>query len=251
MTTDIWRSKVERYIDAELSDEDMRAMSEHLRECASCSSDALQQLQWKRAIRIAGQRYGPAAEFRRRINHQISPQTRLAWYWKPAFALAAVAVILVAGWFAYSTSQGRSQQLCSELVDIHVADLAASTPVEVVSSDRHTVKPWFQGKVPFTFDLPELENSPFTLAGGRLAYLNHEPGSELIYDVRRHHISVFIFRDTPELARSFSSKDVSRDVLKFYIESWSAHGLRYFVLGDANPTDIQQLAALLKQAGNG
>ena len=250
MTEDIWRSKVERYIDAELSPQEMRAMSEHLRDCASCASDALQQLQLKRAIKIVGQCYAPAPEFRRGTHDQMRPQTRSTWFWKPAFALVTVVVILAAVWFTYSSKRGRSQQLLTELVDIHVADLAASTPVEVASSDRHTVKPWFQGKVPFTFDLPELANSPFILVGGRLAYLNHEPGTQLIYNIRSHHISVFIFRDTPELASSFASKDARTDVLKFYFESWSAHGLRYFVLGDANPTDIQQLAGLLKQAGN-
>jgi anti-sigma factor RsiW len=250
MTEDIWRSKVDQYIDGELSGEEMKAMSAHLRECAVCASDALQSFQLKRALKFAGQRYVPEATLRRKISDQVSPRNRRAWYWKPAFALAIVAVILVAAWFSYSSKQRRSEQLLTELLDIHVADLAASTPVEVASSDRHTVKPWFQGKVPFTFDLPELGNSPFTLAGGRLVYLNHEPGAQLVYNVRAHHISVFIFRETPELASSFSS-NLSKDVLKFYVESWSAHGLHYFVLGDANPTDIQQLAGLLKQAGNG
>jgi anti-sigma factor RsiW len=250
MNDDAWRSKLDRYIDGELSEQEMRAMSEHLRECAACASEALRRVQLKGAMKVAGQRYVPDSQFRRRISAQIRPEARRTWNWKPAFALALVAVILVAGWFYYSSKRGRSEQLLTELVDIHVADLAASAPVEVVSSDRHTVKPWFQGKVPFTFDLPELGNSPFALMGGRLAYLNHEPGAQLIYNIRAHHISVFIFRDTPELSDSFSS-NFSKDVLKFYVESWSAHGLRYFVLGDANPNDIQQLAGLLKQAGNG
>ena len=63
----------------------------------------------------------------------------------------------------------------SELVDLHVATLASSNPIDVVSSDRHTVKPWFEGKIPFTFNLPELQNSPFTLVGGRVSYLNQSP----------------------------------------------------------------------------
>lgn len=251
MIDDIWPTKVERYIDGELSEQETQEMTAHLRECASCASAAMQQMQLKRALKFAGQRYVPEPEFRRKIHGQVSPQARRGWSWKPAFALALVAVILAAAWSSYWSKHARSQQLLTELVDIHVADLAAAVPVEVVSSDRHTVKPWFQGKVPFTFDLPQLENSPFTLLGGRMAYLNHEPGAQLIYNIRNHHISVFVFRNTPELASSFSSNDVSREVLKFYVASWSAHGLRYFVLGDANPADIQQLAGLLKQAGNG
>ncbi len=160
-------------------------------------------------------------------------------------------ILLVAGIFlSRSSEQARSGQLLSELTDIHVANLAASSPVDVVSSDRHTVKPWFQGKVPFTFNLPELAGSPFTLVGGRLTYLDHEPGAHLIYNIGAHHISVFVFRDQPDLAHAFSTRESSRDVLKFHVESWSAHQLRYFVVGDASDESIHQLTSMWKEAGN-
>ncbi len=83
----------------------------------------------------------------------------------------------------------------SELVDQHVATLASSNPVDVVSTDRHTVKPWFEGKIPFTFNLPDLQGSPFALAGGRVAYVKQSPGAELIFRIRQHQISVFIFQE--------------------------------------------------------
>jgi len=160
-------------------------------------------------------------------------------------------ILLVAGIFlSRSSEQARSEQLLSELTDIHVANLAASSPVDVVSSDRHTVKPWFQGKVPFSFNLPELAGSPFTLVGGRLTYLDHEPGAHLIYNIGAHHISVFVFRDQPDLAHAFSTGESSRDVLKFHVESWSAHELRYFVVGDASDEFIHKLTSMWKEAGN-
>src|SRR3989454_12268228 len=71
----------------------------------------------------------------------------------------------------------------------------AHRTVDVISSDRHTVKPWFQGKIPFAFDLPQLQNSEFSLLGGRMAYLDQTPGAHLIYDMRKHHISVFVFQE--------------------------------------------------------
>jgi anti-sigma factor RsiW len=138
--------------------------------------------------------------------------------------------------------------LLAELTDLHVANLAASTPVDVVSSDRHTVKPWFQGKVPFSFNLPELAGSPFTLVGGRLTYLDHEPGAHLIYNVGAHHISVFIFRSQPQFDRVFSAQQSSRDVLNFHVNSWSTHDLRYFVVGDASEESVRQLSAMLEKA---
>jgi len=117
--------------------------------------------------------------------------------WLPVFEIATVAVVLLIGVALFLTlHRGRDeQQLMSELVDQHVATLASSNPVDVVSTDRHTVKPWFEGKIPFTFNLPELQGSSFLLVGGRVSYLSQAPGAELIFRVRQHQISVFIFQE--------------------------------------------------------
>ena len=93
----------------------------------------------------------------------------------------------------------------SEIADLHVATLASSSPVDVISTDRHTVKPWFQGKIPIAFNLPELENSEFSLLGGRMTYLDQTPGAHLIYDMRKHHISVFVFQERSLPARASDS----------------------------------------------
>jgi anti-sigma factor RsiW len=247
---DDWVPKIDPYLDSELSAEEMRGMDAHLRQCSTCASDALRRLQLKRATRMAGQRYKPSADFRQRIERRVvaKAQPRRGWLWVPA--LAAIAVLLVAvvtagRWYERS----RSEQLLAELADLHVADLASATPVDVVSSDRHTVKPWFQGKLPFTFDLPELQGTGYTLAGGRVTYLQHEPGAHLLYNVGAHHISVFIFRDRPEIGRVLPVRDSTRRVLSFHVESWAANGLRYFAFSDASPEAIEGLCRLLKQAG--
>jgi anti-sigma factor RsiW len=128
-----------------------------------------------------------------------------------------------------------------------VSTLASANPVDVLSTDRHTVKPWFQGKIPFTFSLPELQSSEFTLLGGRVTYLGQAPGAELIYRIRKHQISVFIFQDRA-VGRALGSSSQSQKELSFNIESWSQDGLRYFLIGDASGDDIRQLADLLKKA---
>ena len=251
MATDLWQSKIPAYVDTELSEQEMRAMDAHVRECSGCAAEALRQMRLKHETKLAGRRYEPSPEFRRKIAGQISAKKPARWryIWAPALA-AAVMLVLVAGSFLNRLSEQRSQQLLAELTDLHVANLAASNPVDVVSSDRHTVKPWFQGKLPFSFNLPELAGSPFTLLGGRLTYLNHEPGAQLIYNVGAHHISVFIFQDQAELARALSSRESSGETLNFRVQSWSADGLRYFVVGDASGQSIQELANLLKKAAN-
>jgi anti-sigma factor RsiW len=132
---------------------------------------------------------------------------------------------------------------------LHVATLASSSPVDVVSTDRHTVKPWFQGKIPFAFNLPELQNTDFSLLGGRLTYLDQTPGAHLIYDIRKHHISVLVFQERSlKLPASWGENVLSPKNLPFNMETWSQGGLRYFVIGDASAADIDRLAKLFKTA---
>jgi anti-sigma factor RsiW len=167
---------------------------------------------------------------------------------------AAAAVILVIGSLtsAYlGTRSGRDlayrDHVFSEIADLHVATLASSSPVDVISTDRHTVKPWFQGKIPFAFNLPDLQNSEFSLLGGRMTYLDQTPGAHLIYDVRRHHISVFVFQERSlKLPASLGENSLSPKKLPFNVETWSQGGLRYFVIGDASPADIDSLAKLFR-----
>jgi anti-sigma factor RsiW len=119
--------------------------------------------------------------------------------------------------------------------------------VDVISTDQHTVKPWFQGKIPFAFNLPELQNSEFSLLGGRMTYLDQTPGAHLIYDARKHHISVFVFQER-SLPDKLDESLVSPKKLPFNLETWSQGGLRYFVVGDASAADIDGLAKLLRAA---
>jgi anti-sigma factor RsiW len=240
--TDAFSIKIETYLDGELNAEEMRAMDVHLRQCSTCSADVLAQLQMKRANKMAGLRYSPSPALRSKIQHKILRNTSPSWQ---RWLVIPVLAVLLIGCGLYALQIHRSSnQLYSELIDLHVATLASANPVDVVSTDRHTVKPWFQGKIPFTFSLPELTNSDFTLIGGRVAYLRQAPGAQLIYQIRKHQISVFIFQDKAlSNAAAMTGKKFS-----FSTDGWSSNGLRYFVIGDASADDIQRLAQLLKSA---
>jgi len=134
------------------------------------------------------------------------------------------------------------------LLDLHVATLASANPVDVISTDRHTVKPWFQGKLPFTFNLPELQNSSFKLVGGRVMYFKHSPGAQLLFELRNHQLSVFILQDQPGMIPLAMGVTAASE-MAFNVETWSESGLRYVVMGDASPSDIHQLSELLRVAG--
>lgn len=246
---DEWTAKLETYLDGELSAGEMRDLDAHLRSCPSCAADVLSRIQIKRAVHSAGKRYTPSPELRQRIRKSILNKPRVFPIRMWLGAATVVALLLIAGFVTFTVRQQQLQrrQTFSELADLHVATLASANPVDVISTDRHTVKPWFQGKIPFTFNLPELHNSEFTLIGGRVTYLGQAPGAELIYQVRKHQISVFIFQDR-DVEHDLGSGSSSLQQLSFNIESWNQDGLRYFVIGDASSNDIRNLANLLKKA---
>lgn len=246
MVCEFWKAKIDTYLDDELPEAETRSFDAHVRGCHSCSADTLTRLQMKRAIQVAGKRFTPSAEFRRRVQQSIAPkmQRSLGLGWMFAVAAALILVVGAVTSTYVGTRSGRGQ-VFSEIADLHVATLASSSPVDVISTDRHTVKPWFQGKIPFAFDLPELHNSEFSLLGGRMAYLDQTPGAHLIYDVGKHHISVFLFQERSFRAR-LDENSLAPKQLSFNMETWSQGGLRYFVIGDASAADIDNLARLFK-----
>ena len=246
---DHWTAKLETYLDGELSASEMRELDAHVRSCPSCAADVLNRVQLKRAVHSAGKRYSPSPDFRERIRKSIKAKPERAPMRLWLGASAAVALLLMVTFVAISARQQQllRQHTLSELADLHVATLASANPVDVISTDRHTVKPWFQGKIPFTFNLPELQNSEFSLIGGRVAYLGQTSGAELIYQIRKHQISVFVFQDRA-VGSDLGSTSQPRKELSFNLESWNQDGLRYFVIGDASAEDIRSLAELLKKA---
>jgi anti-sigma factor RsiW len=243
-----WSAKLDRYVDSELSGGELAEMEAHLRACPACTADALGRLQLKRITQAVGRRFSATPQFRLKVEQSVSAGKRPWWAgrWVPAIAAAAalVAMLISAGvWLQH----GRGEQGLSELADLHVSTLASANPVDVVSTDRHTVKPWFQGKLPFSFNLPEMQNSPFRLIGGRLAYFQQSPGAQLLFEIGKHRISVFIFQDRAELSRLNAEYSLRRK-LDFNSETWTEGGLRYFAVGDAGPADIHGLSERLKTA---
>lgn len=248
MTCDPWRDKLDAYVDGDASQGEIAGMGEHLRTCPSCAADALGRLQMKRMTQAAAARYSPSPEFRLRLQKSVQKNLRTdskpvwGFSWIPRLVAVAALILIVAA--VLWTRHSAREQAVAELLDLHVATMASANPVDVISTDRHTVKPWFQGKVPFTFNLPELQNSPFKLVGGRVAYFQHSAGAQLLFELRNHQMSVFILQ---EQSGTIPLEGLTRE-MAFNVESWNEGGLRYVVVGDASPSDIRQLSDLLRAA---
>jgi anti-sigma factor RsiW len=166
MACDVGREKLDAYLDGELASIEASALNAHIRTCSSCAADALEREQMKRALAAAGKRYEPSVEFRKKISaitaektSPAKPHRRLSWIWILAAPALLILILSVAVNNYVGRETARRLHVYSELADLHVATLASATPVDVLSTDRHTVKPWFQGKIPFTFNLPELQGT--------------------------------------------------------------------------------------------
>lgn len=245
---DQWTGKLDAYLDGELSGAETQKVDSHLRECPTCIGEIAQRLSLKYAVRTAGKRYAPSPEFGESIRRKyLRPAPARVWRTWLLPALAAMILFAIGIPAAYiSTTRMQRQQRYGEIADLYVGTLASANPVDVTSSDKHTVKPWFEGKVPFTFNLPDLQNSDFTLLGGRVVYLQHAPGAELLFQIRKHRLSVFIFQEQ-EVGRALPGSAVATESA-FHLQTWTDHGLRYFVISDAGGADIARLAELLKNA---
>ena len=237
--------KIEAYLDNELAAQEDREISQHLAGCHSCAAAALGSRKLKLSVkRAASSAFAPSAEFQARIRRSVAPRTKSFWLPGLIFATAALALAFAV---VAIRPQPASQDLLAEATDMHVAALASTTPVDVVSTDRHTVKPWFEGKLPFTFDLPDLQNSEFRLIGGRMAYLSQSPGAQLIFGIRKHQISVFIAQEGGGFA-PLGAGSRTEQKLNFNLETWSDHGLRYVVVSDTAMTDVNALSNLIRAA---
>jgi anti-sigma factor RsiW len=166
--------------------------------------------------------------------------------------VAAVAVLLVCVslFFAQHYEQQASSEsasLVTEVCDQHIATLAADSSPEVISSDRHTVKPWFQGKIPFSFNLPENLPGDTTLDGANLTYLHNQPTAQLLYSIGKHRVSVFVQQRTDAAAVSGLLANHSG----FHVTTFCTPDLEVVAISDVEPARLSDLADRIRQAQTG
>ena len=188
------------YLDGEATPEQEQKLREHLQSCSGCAVEIAAMVNLRRKTKAAGTRFAPSAEFRQKMQAQvISRRPRMPILrFVAAGVLSLAAMALVVLWMHQDALQADTFR---EVADLHISDLASANPYDVVSSDRHTVKPWFQGRIPFSFNLPEFAGTEFALLGGRIVYLRQQPAAQVVIGAGRHKISVIVTQET--VMRSF------------------------------------------------
>ncbi len=258
--------------DGELQAPELAVAQEHLAGCPACTSNALTHTLLKSAIARTGQRYAIPAQLSERLSRQMARErvTARAWGRPPlpglqrvvsgyaAWGLATATLLLVAvalsgSWFLMERNAYRrmasvsgDSALVSEVFDQHVATLAAAGPPQVLSSDNHTVKPWFQGKLPFAFNLPESLPSGMVLDGANLTYLRNEPAAQLLFSIGRHRVSVFVMEKTGGAI----SGSLPPEHSGFHVMSFASGELEGVAVSDVNPARLAELVRSLAQAQN-
>jgi len=203
----------------------------HLRDCASCSAD-LRRLDALRSAIVEQAPYYPApAALRRKLSASRAP--REPWFAKWPVLAAACLLLALAIWRV--TPPPGPGALTKEVVAAHVRSLQAEHLMDVPSTDQHTVKPWFAGKLDFAPEVDDLSAAGFTLAGGRLDYLDGRAVAALIYRRRLHTINVFTW---PTGRADESPRRES--VQGFNVVHWVRHGMNWWAVSDLAADELAQ-----------
>jgi anti-sigma factor RsiW len=235
------------YMDGELEPAASASVRNHADTCAGCRARLANLESIGRMVRRAPYYQAPDA-LRARITQArtpAAPTSRLA-----AWAAAAVVIVSLSGSILFVRSSTRAARsvdsvdaVAQEVVSSHVRALMGEHLFDVRSTDQHTVKPWFLGKLDFAPPVTDLAQNGFPLTGGRLDYVAGRPVAALVYTRGQHTINVFVW---PEAAVGARSPD-ARAIRGFHVRHWTHKEMSYWAVSDVNDAELDQFVHALEQ----
>ncbi len=243
------------YVDGELDLVRSIEMERHIEGCALCSRAYRTQQELKGGLQAVPLRFTAPNDLRRRIRtalreaNEAAPARRgpnwlQAWRWSGA--VAALALVAVFSWNLGRVSRMPSGDdlVAQDVIDSHVRSLMANHLEDVPSTDQHTVKPWFNGKLDFSPPVEDLATDGFPLVGGRLDYLESRPVAALVYQCRRHFINLFIWPSTHASGQGAWMRQ------GYNLFHWTQSGMTFWVASDLNKTELEKFVKLIQQSGH-
>ena len=269
MQCDRARELIGPHLDGELSGSERQDLADHLQTCTECSTLAQDIGRIGRQIAAAGRETAPkalAVRIRAALAEEAATVTLTQTAFKPeaapvvvtanarpdrsrwtgdpmrrAAALAACAVLSSALTWGALTWAGAGSRLEAEIVSAHIRSLLQDSQIQIASSDAHTVKPWFMGRIDFAPDVKDLTAEGFPLTGGRLDYIGDRRVGAIVYRRRQHVVNVFMW----PAAGAETQPPRLEKVKGYHLMSWSRGGVDYRAISDLNVGELQQLQSLL------
>jgi len=247
MNCDDLRTLATAYLDDELDVAHSRELEQHIQTCPACARMVENHRRLRSSIQAGGLRFDPPSSFDRRLDAVLRPAAKTPerarsarWPWVAIAAGIILAIVFVSK-LGNPARPIADSLLAQEIVDSHVRSLLPGRLTDVESTDRHTVKPWFNGKLDFSPPVEDFAADGFPLVGGRLDSLAGRTVAVLIYKRAQHVINLYVW---PSSAAPSSPR--AAVVQGYNILNWTRDNFAWSLVSDLNREELQQLAARLE-----
>jgi len=248
MRCDDCRELLSARVDDELPPSEKREVDEHLASCSDCASEHRILSDVHHVLGEADLKYQAPDLLKARIRGAISQAPAVRHnkksgnqWWRFAAASLVVAAASSALTFATTRSPARTP-IANDIVASHVRSLQPGHLTDIVSTNQHNVKPWFNGRVDLSPPVPDLASNGFVLVGGRVDYVGGRTVPVVIYSRRQHLINVYSWPDPGAAAES--PRTVTRN--GYHLVAWSAGGLQHWAVSDLNEKELNELVSAFR-----
>jgi anti-sigma factor (TIGR02949 family) len=243
--------QLDAYLDGELASRDAREFADHLKTCRDCARLHDARVALGAAIRAEVPALRAPDELRTRVRTALrsaagNPVTRRPLPQSSRWLALAASVALVAvGSWRLASNRAAGEALSEQVLTSHVRSLMPGHLTDVVSSDQHTVKPWFNGKLDFSPAVYDFAGRGYPLIGGRLDYIGGRPVAALVYGRRQHLINVFLW---PVAQQGPADERATTTRQGYHLLHWTTPEYTYWVVSDLGMAELREFAQLLREA---
>jgi anti-sigma factor RsiW len=238
------RHLLEGYMDGELNFERTLEVETHLASCSGCTSELLSWKNVRGALQGSDLYYRAPAKLEERIRRLTPKEGRsggISWFQRWAWAGGGATFAATALLIAFVVWRPEAPSAGQEIVASHVRSLMANHLMDVISTDQHTVKPWFDGKIDFAPPVVDLATQGYPLVGGRLDYLENRTVAVLVYHRALHPINLYIW----PAAESGASTIHEQSLQGYNVLSWRRNGFEFRAVSDLNMGELHDFARLV------
>jgi anti-sigma factor RsiW len=248
MKCDESRLAIGQYVDGELDANRRKELEEHLAGCEACSEVFREAKQLQQDVRLNAPYYRAPSGLEDAVREGLRRKAAgpgqvvsISPRWRWAAIAASVLLMLSLGWNVKEmrSRPGEGDVLAQEILSSHVRSLMGNHLMDVVSTDQHTVKPWFAGKLDFAPNVKDLSAEGFPLLGGRVEYIAGRNAAALVYGRRQHILNLFVW---PSGAKEADAGEFERK--GYHLVRWSDAQMSYWLVSDVSMAELENFKAV-------